>query len=136
MGFSAYVNANSGTANLYTAPAGDTANEFVASNWQVLTYTASTTAPTALAADGTLWYSSITDEVDIMIHNGTTWVGYLDSTSPFYDASTAQQTSPAGPIVSATEPLAATGQSDGTALKNGDIWVSTADLDNYPTIYK
>ena len=86
MGFSAYVNANSGTANLYTAPAGDTANEFVASNWQVLTYTASTTAPTALAADGTLWYSSITDEVDVMIHNGTTWVGYLDSTSPFYDA--------------------------------------------------
>jgi hypothetical protein len=136
MGFSAYVNANSGTANLYTAPAGDTANQFVASNWQVLTYTASTTAPTALAADGTLWYSSITDEVDVMIHNGTTWVGYLDSTSPFYDASTAQQTSPAGPIVSATEPLAATGQSDGTALKNGDIWVSTADLDNYPTIYK
>ena len=136
MGFSAYVNANSGTTNLYTAPAGDTDHEFVASNWKVLTYTASTTAPTALAANGTLWYNSITDECDIMIHNGTTWVGYLDSTSPYYSASATAQTSPGGPIVSATEPLAATGQSDGTALVNGDIWVSTAMLDSYPTIYR
>jgi hypothetical protein len=136
MGFSAYVNANSGTTNLYTAPAGDTTNDFVASNWKVLTYTASTTAPTALAADNTLWYNSITDECDIMVHNGTTWVGYLDSTSPYYSASATAQTSPAGPIVSATAPLAATGQSDGTALVNGDIWVSTASLDDYPTIYK
>jgi len=136
MGFSAYVNANSGTTNLYTAPAGDTTNDFVASNWKVLTYTASTTAPTALAADNTLWYNSITDECDIMVHNGTTWVGYLDSSSPYYSASATAQTSPAGPIVSATAPLAATGQSDGTALVNGDIWVSTASLDDYPTIYK
>ena len=136
MGFTAYVNANSGTVNLYTAPAGDTAHQFVASNWRVLTYTASAAAPTALASDGTLWYNSITDECDIMIHNGTTWVGYLDSTAPFYDSSASAQTSPAGPIVSATEPLAATGQSDGTALKNGDLWVSTKDLDKYPAIYK
>ena len=68
-GFSAFVNANSGTPNLYTAPTGDTTHDFVASNWQVLTYTASTTAPTALTTDGRLWYSSIVDEVDIMIHN-------------------------------------------------------------------
>ena len=50
-GFSAYVDANSGTPNLYTAPTGDTANDFVASNWQVLTYTASPTAVTALTSD-------------------------------------------------------------------------------------
>jgi hypothetical protein len=68
-----------------------------------------------------------------MIHNGTTWVGYQDSTAPFYQASSGDKTDPAGPIVSATEP---TLQSDGTALKNGDIWVSTADLENYPKIYK
>ena len=136
MGFSAYVDANSGTVNLYTAPAGDTDHDFIASNWKVLTYTASSTAPTALAADGTLWYNSITDEADIMIHNGTTWVGYLDSTSPFFDANDANKTSPAGPIVSATEPAAATGQSDGTALKNGDIWISTKDITKYPQIYK
>tara|TARA_B100000683_G_scaffold277203_1_gene334462 strand:+ start:3264 stop:6518 length:3255 start_codon:yes stop_codon:yes gene_type:complete len=132
-GFSAFVNANSGTPNLYTAPTGDTNSDFVASNWQVLTYTASATAVTALTEDNRLWYSSVVDEVDIMIHNGTTWVGYQDSTSPFFAASDSDKTDPAGPIVSATEP---TLQSDGTALKNGDIWVSTADLENYPKIYK
>ena len=133
IGFSAYVNANSGTPNLYTAPAGDTANDFVATQWKVLTYTASEDAPTALATDGQLWYSSVVDEVDIMIHNGSTWVGYLDTTSPFYDANPAEQTDPAGPIVSATQPDV---QSDGTALKTGDIWIDTADIENYPTIYK
>ena len=133
IGFSAYVNANSGTPNLYTAPAGDTANDFVATQWKVLTYTASEDAPTALATDGQLWYSSVVDEVDIMIHNGSTWVGYLDTTSPFYDADPAEQTDPAGPIVSATQPDV---QSDGTALKTGDIWIDTADIENYPTIYK
>ena len=132
-GFSAYVNANSGTPNLYTAPTGDTNSDFVASNWQVLTYTASATAVTALTENNRLWYSSVVDEVDIMIHNGTTWVGYQDSTAPFYQASSGDKTDPAGPIVSATEP---TLQSDGTALKNGDIWVSIADLENYPKIYK
>jgi len=133
IGYAAYVDANSGTPNLYAAPAGDTVNDFVASNWKVLAYTAGEDAPTALTADGTLWYNSIVDEVDLMIHNGTTWVGYLDSTSPFYAATDGDKTDPNGPQVSASEP---TLQSDGTALKNGDIWVSTADLENYPLIYK
>ena len=133
IGFAAYVDANNGTPNLYAAPAGDTANDFVATQWKVLSYTASEDAPTALATDGQLWYNSIVDEVDLMIHNGSTWVGYLDTTSPFYDADEAEQTDPAGPIVSATEP---DGQSDGTALKTGDIWIDTSDIENYPTIYK
>ena len=133
IGYAAYVDANSGTPNLYAAPAGDSVNDFVASNWKVLAYTAGEDAPTALTADGTLWYNSIVDEVDLMIHNGTTWVGYLDSTSPFYAATDGDKTDPNGPQVSASEP---TLQSDGTALKNGDIWVSTADLENYPLIYK
>ena len=133
LGFSAFVDANNGTPNLYAAPAGDSTFDFVASNWKVLTYTASEDAPNALAADGALWYNSIVDEVDIMIHNGSTWVGYLDATSPFYNASDAEKTDPNGPIVSATEP---TLQSDGTALKTGDLWIDTADIENYPTIYK
>ena len=132
-GFSAYVDANSGTPNLYTAPTGDSTHDFVASNWQVLTYTASATAVTALTTDKTLWYSSIVDEVDMMIHNGTTWVGYQDSTAPYFAAAAGDKTDPKGPIVSATEP---TLQSDSTALKNGDLWISTADLENYPKIYK
>jgi len=134
IGFSAFnVSNNTGTVNLYAAPAGDTTNDFVASNWIPLTYTASDNAPTSLAADGTLWYNSIIDEVDIMIHNGTTWVGYLDSTSPFYQAAEGDQTDPAGPIVAASEPTA---QSDGTDLKNGDLWISTSNLEDFPTIYK
>ena len=126
----------SNTTNLYTAPAGDTASDFVASNWKVLTATNGATAPTSLATDGTLWYNSVVDEADIMVHNGTTWVGYLDSTSPYYSASAGDQTDPAGPIVSATEPLAATGQSDGTGLKDGDIWINTTNIDKYPEIYR
>jgi hypothetical protein len=134
IGFAAFnVTNNSGTFNLYAAPSGDSVNDFIASNWIPLTYTASNSAPTSLAADGTLWYNSIVDEVDIMIHNGTTWVGYLDSTSPYYQASAGDQTDPAGPIVAASEP---TKQSDGTDLKNGDVWVSTSDLESFPKIYK
>ena len=132
-GFTPYVDANTGTANLYFVPGTDGAtspSEYMASNWQVLSYTAGDDAPNALAADGTLWYNSIVDECDIMIHNGTDWVGYQNYQSGSIDYS---NTSPAGPIVSATEP---TVQSDGSALVEGDIWVSTADLENYPQIYQ
>lgn len=135
-GFSAFVNANSGTPNMYyqAGTNGDTSPlQLQASNWKVLSYTASNDPVTATTADGRLWYNSIVDEVDLMVHNGTTWVGYLDSTSPYYNADEAEQTDPAGPIVSASTPDK---QSDGTALKNGDIWIDTSDLENYPQIYK
>ena len=133
-GFTPYnVSAGTGTTNLYAAAAGDTTYDFYASNWVPLTYTASADAPASLAANGALWYSSVVDEVDIMIHNGTTWVGYKDTSSPYYAASEGDQTDPAGPIIAASEP---TVQSDGTALVTGDLWISTADLDNFPTMYK
>jgi hypothetical protein len=80
--------------------------------------------------DGTLWYNSIVDEVDVMVHDGSKWVGYLNYTQNQVGGST---TDPAGPIVSATQPTA---QSDGTELANGDIWISTADLEIYPQIHK
>ena len=100
--------------------------QFVASNWRVLTYTASSTAPSSLASSKQLWYNSVVDEVDMMYHNGTTWVGYNDS-SAYADADSE------GPIVSASMPIV---QADGTALVTGDLWISTADLENYPTIYR
>lgn len=126
IGYSGFnITTGAGTANLYD----EGGNQFRATLWKPLVYTASNDAPTALAAQGALWYSSIVDEVDLMIHNGTTWVGYKDSTSPYY----ANNTDVNGPIVSASEP---TTQSDGsTALQTGDIWISTADLENYPTVY-
>lgn len=118
--------ANSGLTtslpNVYVPPAGDT-GDFLISNWAPLVYEAKPTAPTQDAEDGTLWYNSIVDEVDILYHNGSTWVGYRDPVTGL------PSTDPKGPIVSAVAP---TTQADGvTALATGDIWVSTADLDRY-----
>lgn len=125
IGFTNLINSNS--SNLFLGPVNDV-NVFVsgdgpvylASNWRPLVYVAKTSAPTNVPADGTLWFANNFD-VDIMYHNGTTWVGYRDS-SAFPD------TDPKGPIVSAIKP---TTQSDGTELVSGDIWVSTDVLDEY-----
>ena len=92
----------------------------LASNWAPMVFTASATAPSTTPANGQLWYNSIIDQIDIMVHDGSDWRGYRE----IYPASDAN-----GPIVSATRP---TTQSDGlTALANGDIWVSTADIERY-----
>ena len=120
-------NAATATPNLYIAPTGDATNDYVASNWKQLAYTATGTEPLSLTADGEIWYNSIVDEVDIMLHNGTTWVGYQSVNGGYTD------TDPAGPIVGAAEP---TEQSDGSALVTGDLWISTADVENYPAIYR
>lgn len=109
--------------NLYTPAPGD-AVTYIATNWTPLSYAATDNAPYTNPADGKLWYSSVHDEVDIMYHNGTTWVGYNDE-SAFPNAD------PAGPIVSATEPNKLTGNSEGGALVAGDIWISTADMERY-----
>ena len=114
-----------GTAYLSVAPDGDTLHDFVASNWEPLTYVANADAPSRIPADGRLWYSSVIDEVDIMIHDGDTWVGYVNGVNGS-DA--------AGPQVGATAPET---QSDGvSSLVTGDLWVSTADMENFPQVYK
>ena len=124
----------SGTVNFYDSPTG-LSNAYIATLWKELTYTASNDAPTALAADGALWYSSVVDEVDIMVHDGDKWVGYLNSDSPYYDATPANAPDPEGPIVAASEPVDGD-RSDGGNLVTGDIWISTADLENFPRIYR
>ena len=106
--------------------------EYRVSNWEVLSYTPSNSAPSNTASQGQLWYNSTIDEVDIMVNNGSVWVGYKDSTSPVYNA--VNGTDANGPIVSATKP---TKQTDGTsALVAGDLWIDTSDIENYPTIYR
>ncbi len=121
------------SANAYTNPLDNTI--VTVSSWRELAvydtaYTQEPVAPTTVTADGRLWYNSIVDEVDIMVHDGDTWVGYLNYTQNGGGGTT---TDPAGPIVSATKP---TTQSDGSALANGDLWIDTSDIENYPTIYK
>jgi hypothetical protein len=107
------------TANLYDAGEYDTAFTWRASNWKPLVYRASASSPSIAPDDGTLWYTPTLDAVDIMYHNGSKWVGYLNQ-FPNSD--------PNGPIISATMPKT---QSDGSSLVDGDIWISTAEPDRY-----
>ena len=133
-GMSAYVDANTGTANLYAIPSGEVNNySYVATLWKALSYEANDNTPTALTADGRLWYNSIIDEIDIMVHDGDNWVGYQSPTSPYYTAVDNDKTDPNGPIVGATKPET---QSDGSALKTGDLWIDTSDIENFPMIYR
>ena len=101
---------------------GDETDGTLYSNWSDLTYTASESEPRVTPVDSTLWYHSVVDEVDIMVHDGSNWVGYLNEFA---------STDPAGPTVGATEPET---QSDGTQLVANDIWIDTSDLENYPVI--
>ena len=98
------------------------------------TYTASDVAPDQDPADGTFWYYSDPTEVDIMINNNGVWEGYQNVTvdSRGYNLSLTNAT---GPIVSATAPLT---QNDAalSPLVYGDLWVSTADLELYPLLYR
>jgi len=114
-----------GTANFYATPTGDDTYDYMISLWKELTYTASGDAPSSLTEDGKLWYNSVVDEVDLMIHDGSGWVGYQNFNADYAD------TDPNGPIVSASEPEE---QSDGTALVDGDVWIDTSDVENYPGI--
>ena len=107
------------TANLYALsndPQGGTSR---ASNWKPLEFTSSKVAPSSTPTNGQLWYSSIVDQVDIMVHDGSKWVGYATA-FPGTDAN--------GPIVAASKP---TTNSTGGPLVTGDVWISTASIENY-----
>ena len=128
------------SANVYTTAGLSVsgAYEYIATNWaplSVATFISSASAPLSEPTDGQLWYNPEFSEVDIMVHNGVTWVGYLYSpaspaeTAIFGPASSGFGTSANGPIVSASTP-------EGTAWINNQLWISTADLENFPTIYR
>jgi hypothetical protein len=110
--------------NFYATPVGATA-DYVASNWQPLsavTFIAKGTGPLEEPRDGQLWYNPEFSEVDLMAHNGTTWVGINNHP----DYLTAEV------IVAASAP-----ELDETQIQqNNHIWVSTADLENFPIIYR
>lgn len=107
----------SGNANFY---AGENDNEFVVSLWLPLNFTASNTEPLAEPDNGELWFSSVVDEVDIMVHDGTTFKGYRNVYSNNNRA----------PFVSASEPIVEGGPD------NEDLWISTANIADYPEIYR
>lgn len=115
-------------------------NEIIVSNWVATTASpftddpipASITPPGTDPATGTKWYWGEVGEADIMIHDGSNWRGYRNVS---IDARgfNLSNTDPLGPIFSVTEPTA---QSDGSPLSFGDLWIDTADLENYPKMYR
>ena len=113
----------------YTTP-DDVTNGITLSNWVALTYTASDEAPDQDPADGRLWYYSATDQVDIMISDGSNWKGYKTVANDARGFNLTG-TNPSGPIISTTAP---TLQTDNTPLVYGDLWIDTSDLEQYPII--
>jgi len=107
---------------------------YLATPFAPLTYTYSSTAPYSNPADGTLWYYSNPLDVDIMINNGTTWVGYRTVTNDARGYNLAN-TDPNGPILSATQP---TTTSTGAQIVAGQIWINTSitELNDFPVIYR
>ena len=105
-------------------------SDIIPSNWIADTYTASTSSPSANPTNDTYWYHG-GFEADILIHDGTTWKGYQNITDTRGFA--LGDTSPDGVIFSTSAP---TLQSDDTALVNGDLWIDTSDLENYPSLYR
>ena len=99
---------------------------WLASNWAPLSivgFTASRNAPAQAPVDGQLWYNPEFSEVDLMVHNGNTWVGLNNDVNYGEDAEV---------IISASRPELTSVQ----AAVNNHIWISTADLENFPTIYR
>jgi hypothetical protein len=95
-------------------------------------YTPSDTAPDQDPVDGTYWYYSDPTQCDIMIQNNGAWVGYQTVTldARGYNLTNCNAT---GPIISATPPTTQTNTAQ-SPLVYGDLWINTADLENYPLI--
>ena len=110
-------------------------NVLIASNWGPIdreNFTVSSTQVFADPAEDAYWYYNTPTRADIMIGNGSAWLGYGNETSDIRGYNLAN-TDPAGPIFSTTAP---TLQSDGTALVYGDLWIDSGDLENYPALYR
>lgn len=106
------------------------------SNWTSFTYVTNEGAPVYAPSEGTNWFYSVVDQVDIMINYNGAWLGYRNigyDYNGFPSTSIVNATDPNGPIISASEP---TTQSDGTALVYGDLWINSSDLENYPVIFR
>jgi hypothetical protein len=110
----------------------ETATGMLVSNFVEFNYTAASAAPNSDPANGRLWYYSNAGDVDIMVHDGASWRGYrgVSADARGYNLS---QTYAGGVIVAASDPETAP---DGDPLVFGDLWIDTADLENYPQLYR
>ena len=103
--------------------ASHTIKRWSGSAWTVLVYEAGTSAPTNDPEEGTMWISD-DFKVDVMVNDGNEWKGYLNQ----YPA-----TDPLGVQITSAQP---TEQTDGSPLVDNDLWLDSADLDNYPALYR
>ena len=113
------------------------ATPVILSNFLAVPYTYSRLEPVPAPEDGTLWYYDDPTAVDIMINDldnlgRPAWRGYRNVTGDArgYNLGLTDQN---GVIVSASEPKLQTGS---TPLVNGDLWLDTSDLTNYPSLYR
>jgi hypothetical protein len=121
----------SDSSNVYLVPVGDSTYNYVATLWApLIDSSAQVTADEPLnePQDGQLWYNPEFSDVDIMIHNGNVWVGYRNAESPYNAKNPAHEGY--APSVAASNPYISGETVD------GDLWISTADLENFPTIYR
>jgi hypothetical protein len=114
-----------------------TAGFLIGSNWvtaPLFTYTASDVEPDQDPVDGRLWYYSSVTDADIMIQDNGTWQGYQNVTNDVrgYDLTL---TNASGPIVAATAPLTQNDTAE-SPLQQGDLWIDSSDLENYPFLYR
>jgi len=100
----------------------------------LFTYTPSATAPDQDPADGRLWYYSSVSDADIMIQDNGIWQGYQNVTNDVRGYNL-QLTNATGPIISATAPTTQTDTAE-SPLAEGDLWIDTSDLENYPKLYR
>ena len=109
-----------------------TLSPFLGSPW--FTYTPSDNAPYQDPADGRVWYYSATNQADIMIQDDGSWMGYQMVTNDVRGYNLTL-TNASGPIFAATAP---TTQNDTakSSLVEGDLWIDTSDLENYPLLYR
>lgn len=106
-----------------------TANGFVQyrkSNWEVLSFEASEVAPTRETTVGTLWYNTdlkaeVLQAVFDSSDNKMKWVNYA------WSGDDGSNGLPARMYVRSVRPASAV---------DGDIWIDSSDLDNYPLTYK
>lgn len=106
------------------------------SNWREFVYVSNDGAPVEVPQDGTTWYYTAVNQVDIMVNKGGAWRAYntltYDRTGrPMFDEGLQKLTDPMGPIFAADAPSI---QSRGTPVVYGDLWIDTGDLENYPKI--
>lgn len=109
--------------NTPLADMGITAGE--KSNWSILSYEASAVAPSQAPAEGTFWYNEAF-AADVLISDGTKWLGPVNYNANF---------DPEGVQITSTRPTTQAAPGGG-ALVDGDLWLDSSDLENYPALYR